>query len=597
MTINKILLGETIRGMTNVHPLVTQKFYNRTAKETSRLYFPDAEKEFLENQGIYLNVDVDCEDAKKYLVASTSFYYDRNHNNTLDEGELAFNIHVYASKNGPKLKEAFECVTPKKGEMLIFIEDNKDDWSKQIVRIKIAKDVSGAIKKSDLHHSKVLDFINRKTEGEGLSQENFKQLVETGEIEEKFTVSETFFSGLGYVLALVFSSLKAVGWILEKTGTAAEYLKLPDNVWDTQNEDYLFKKENILSLLTIDASILDTLEQTLTNDKTKLEWNDLIPDFVTQKITSTINYLKIYIKKYNAFIEKAVASWFENEEKLFEFQGKIALMSGLYNGLIDFIVSTLQFLGNMSQTPFDVAYNWQDFLETIDNIWESITNIDWDVFWTSLSAFFETIKTKLINSKGEYDWVRLAYIIGFAVVFVGTMFIPIVGWVGKAAKLAKLENLIPKKLLETMQKALNGIKVAGKNAKQSGLRTIEKLFELFAKGGKTIKEFFSKLADDVANWFIKNKEKYKLVDKVDATLLGSIRILKSNPKFKDSIEYIKLIGRPLGKVLALESEAAINLYTKSYYILFNKALRKLDGVKLTKEFRAMQKVLDDALNK
>ena len=41
----------------------------------------------------------------------------------------------------------------------------------------------------------------------------------------------------------------------------------------------------------------------------------------------------------------------------------------------------------------------------------------------------------------------------------------------------------------------------------------------------------------------------------------------------------------------------LNLYTKSYYLLFNKALRKLEGIRLTREYKAMQKVLDDAMEK
>ena len=80
-------------------------------------------------------------------------------------------------------------------------------------------------------------------------------------------------------------------------------------------------------------------------------------------------------------------------------------------------------------------------------------------------------------------------------------------------------------------------------------------------------------------------------------LLNQSKILRKNPKFLDSLEYIKLIGRPLGKLLALEQEAAVNLYTKSYYIAFNKALRKLEGIKMTAEFKAMQQVLDNALEK
>ena len=169
---NKVLRGETIRGMTNVHPLVTHKFYNRKSEDIRQLYFPDAENKFLKDEGISLSIDVDCEEARKLLVNSTDIFYDYNLNGTLDDEEFAFQMLLFASKDGKKIKEAFECVTSEKGQVFIFIEDNKDDWSNQWVRIKIAQDVQDTIKQSHLYHTKVLTTINSETTG--LSQEHLK---------------------------------------------------------------------------------------------------------------------------------------------------------------------------------------------------------------------------------------------------------------------------------------------------------------------------------------------------------------------------------------------------------------------------------------
>ena len=600
---DKIVLGETIRGMTNMHPLAQYKFYNRTTEDISKLYFPDAEKQFLESQGISLDIDIDCETSKALLVKSTDFFYDYNKNDKVDEGEFAFKLHIFASKDGLKLQEAFECASPKAGEMLVFIEDDKDALSRQVVRIKIAEDVRASIKQSDLYNQNVLNVIHRNTTGEGLSQEAFKQLVTSGEIIQTIEISNAFFTGLGWLLIGVSAPAKAIGWIVSKIADGIDYLKLPEKVWDTQNEDYLFTKETIINLLTIDTSFLESLERDLIHGKTTLDWNDLIPDFASKKITQLIAYLKAYVENYNTFIEQTVNTWFDNLFNVLDIQAKIALASGVYNGVIDFIVSTLLFIGDTLQSPFDILRDWQGFLETIDNIFDKIANINWDLLWEELQLFFGKLKDKLKNNEGEYDWVRIAYIIGFAIVFVGTMFIPIAGWLGKLSKAAKLDKLIPQELLVMLQKALSGYKQTTKNIKISALLTMDALLNIFVKGKQAIKAFFNTLVDEIVNWFIKHKKVYKLVDKVDTILLAAFRILKSNPNFIKCIELVKTPinkgghGRHLGRWLAIESEAVIKFYTANTYRRLNKALRGIDNIKLDRELKAIKKILDDALDK
>lgn len=142
---------------------------------------------------------------------------------------------------------------------------------------------------------------------------------------------------------------------------------------------------------------------------------------------------------------------------------------------------------------------------------------------------------------------------------------------------------------------------SGEIPKKSGqlIKLLNDLGEFLGKKtkGKLFNDEIKKVLDDAVKYFQQNKKTFSLVDDVDNALLPYIRILKRNRSYQESIEYIKLIRRPLGKWLALEQEATVNLYTKSYYIAFNKALRKLGGVKLTQEFKATQKVLDNALDK
>jgi len=103
-----VYFGQTIRGMTHVHPLTRMKFSSRTSREIEELYFPDAEKQFLNQIGIITDVDSDTKPETYH--SSTDFYYDTNKNGRIgDKGDtFAFKIILHVSKNGNKIKEAYE---------------------------------------------------------------------------------------------------------------------------------------------------------------------------------------------------------------------------------------------------------------------------------------------------------------------------------------------------------------------------------------------------------------------------------------------------------------------------------------------------------
>ena len=111
-----------------------------------------------------------------------------------------------------------------------------------------------------------------------------------------------------------------------------------------------------------------------------------------------------------------------------------------------------------------------------------------------------------------------------------------------------------------------------------------------------IKEFFEKIWDAIAQWFLKNKKAFALVEEMDSYILHWIKVLKQNSGYLKAIELVKAEhGRKLGQWLIIESEATIKLYTANAFIKLNKALRKL--IPMERELNAMQKILDDALSK
>ena len=124
----------------------------------------------------------------------------------------------------------------------------------------------------------------------------------------------------------------------------------------------------------------------------------------------------------------------------------------------------------------------------------------------------------------------------------------------------------------------------------------EQLLAVFAKGKISITAFLEKIWKKIAAWLVKNKKAFSYVEKVDNAMLPLIRILNSNVAYKKCVKLVKA-NRYFGRWMAIESEAMIKLYTANTYIRLNKALRGFGGIKLNRELKAMQKVLDDALSK
>ncbi len=503
-----ITYGETIRGMQNVSPLLTYKFSNLDSQDMAEKYFLDFYKE--NNKGIEIIVadeaKIDPSDISEFI---SDFTYP-------DTGELAFTLKVFISTDGLKIREAYEVTNPSESEVLFFIEENKDDWSKQVLFAKIGSTVRANL--YDFTHlsqnDDALKYINTLLSSESkISFEILKELCENGYIEEKTTADYIILKGLGNVLTVFSAPAKAVGWVVEKAGEAIDLLKIPERFWDDENENYVFSKESILNSLTIDTG--GFLNQVLHADTSAIGY--VIDIYGKANFEKQIDLFTTPISgtatAYNAFVTRLVEDVFagleDNPEITDSVKQDFALLAGLWNGLVDFISSTLKFIGTLVQSGFDIVNNWQDFLEIIDNITKSLKSIKPEEIWEGIKILYEQVKTYLKDADG-LNWARIAYIVGYAIAFVGTMFIPIAGWVGK---IAKVDKLIPDELLkmlktsgETISKQLNA---QSRNARLKILQQSSELLQIFAKGKDEIVKFFTKLGDDIGKWFVENKEKYK----------------------------------------------------------------------------------------
>ena len=597
--------GETLRGMTNVSPLAEMKLYNQTSEQIFNKYFPDAENIQKGNSNLIIDpVDTDREG---FTFEQYDFFFDSNKNG-IQEGfeKSAFKLLLFVSTDGNKVQECYEVVKPAEDEIILFLETDHDILSSDVLYGRISEKIRKLYIDPDtekLYKSFFEgDFMDVVKRYYSTDKDTIEQLLTKGFIENK-SFSSFIFEGIKYVLLMSSAPAKAMGWVLKKIGGGADYLKIPDKFWDTESSDYLFDKENLIKNLSISDKALEDLKNIFT-DRQGFDLSDIIPEVLDDIILKQIAVMESFTGKYNSYVESRIKDILnasenpQNDNEIAEDIAKaVALLCGLWNGLVDFVASTLKFAGSLLEAPFDIAEDFQKTLETIDNFCSMLSS---KALWSNLEkAAEEGIKNmeQYLKSKnaGDINWVRVYYISGFTVSFVATLFIPIADALNALAKAGEVGEILAK-VNEGISKAASEIANLARKTKEGIWKALMELFEMFAEGGEKLKEFVEKLWKAIADWFLKNKKLVSLVDEVDDIIKPLIKILKKNPAYVKAIELILgKQGRHLGQWLAIESEAVIKLYTGNIYIRLNKALRGV--VKLDRELKAVQKVLDNALEK
>jgi hypothetical protein len=511
---NPFKTGENIRGMNNVSPLVAEKLYNQTADDIKNKYFPNGNISNNENTTIVEDITF----KKKYKFNSYSYYFDTNKNGNFgDEGDLlAFKLLIFVSNDGNKVKECYEVVRPKEDEVILFLESDSGELSKDVLYGRISErvrkqflDEKGNLK-NNLFDNEIMKAVNKNTNI--INQKTIEELMKKGYIEGN-QIKEGFFTFLKYVMMGVSAPIKALGWILKKLGNGVDYLRISDNFWDTEIEGYFFKKNNLINALTIPTEKLKYLRDLFT-DKKGFNFEDLTPKFIDDLVLSQLNKLENFINNYNNYVKEQIEYFFNPEEPTIqevreELTENIALLCGIWNGLVDFIAATLKFFGSLLEAPFDVSKDFQHTLEMIDNFWDMLDMTLLKNMWEAIKEGIKQI-TNYFTSKNldDFNWVRINYAAGFTFSFIATFFIPLadIAKIGEVGKMGEILAKINSEIGNSISQTAKFVKIKTAEEFQKVSKALESLIEIFKSGGQKLQNFVNNLWKKIADWFLNNKK-------------------------------------------------------------------------------------------
>lgn len=509
--------GETIRGMGNVSPLATMKFYNQSSEHILNKYFPDAD--YLQQKNSNLILDAIDEAKNGYDFKRYDFFSDKNRDSKINtDEELIFKLLLFVSADGNKVKECYEVVKPADDEIILFLETDSDSLSGQ----KLFGRVSEKIRKTYVNtstgklYSSFFDGNIMDTVQKYLSKINkpiIEELFINGHITDK-SISVDFFSGLRYLLLALSAPTKALGWVMNKIGDGIDFLKIPDEFWDTENENYSFNKENIIENLSISTDKLAILKN-LFKDKKGFDLADITPKMLDDIILNQLAVIESFVGKYNSYVKTEIEDIFKRLElpgmeiATDSIAQPIALICGVWNGLVDFVSSIIKFIGMLLEAPFDISKDFQQILEMIDNFWDGLR--DGSVWKNLKNAVDGGMKdmVEYLKSKNTDDinWVRIYYLSGFTISFAATFFIPVAN-TAKLANLGKAGDILAE-IQKSLFQTAKFVKVQTAEAYQTASKALMNLFELIKVGGQKLQNFVRDIWKKIVEWFVKNKESIK----------------------------------------------------------------------------------------
>jgi hypothetical protein len=457
---NTFTIGENIRGMNNVSPLATYKFYNQNSNEIASKYFVDADPP---EKGTFTYVSDIRSDLTQYIKDVKDFYYYEKQ----DVDHFAFKVILFSSTEATKLKECFEVCKPKGREVLMFVEDNKGDTSGTYGAIRISEELLQFFTNKDKQYKNynflsydlqdnknVYDYLRKSVPG--ITEEQLTNLFHKGYIEDKriglvkdfFQFASAFSSGMSFIPGVSWLTndvaRTAMSAILGKAIQLIEKTRLEENRWQPKppkkengepDENYRYeplissgKDENGTINITQLAKIL----------KGMLEAQNLVmrnvllvrKDFTSNtKATGILEFLYAkYLDSYD--IALSVINGLEDlsEMEFLKYGTKAynALLCGVWNGLID-SVSGLFALVKMFYDGItlgkDFVQNVEKYLPTLleqyDETIEAIKNI-------SFSQTAKYIYTKLRKINLTFDHVACAYFTGYVYGFIISLIIEVV---------------------------------------------------------------------------------------------------------------------------------------------------------------------------
>lgn len=511
----KIKRGETHRGLTNVHPFVTQYRDNLDSNQIDHRYFVDASKTTHNNVSIITDVDTDNQALE---IIKKEFYIDNNLNGKKDTGEYVFHLIIFQSRDGNKISEAYKAsAEPNSNEIVLYLEQGHDVFSSQKIYAKVGEGVSKKVLSTEnVYKNTLWEVLNEHLKFN--DKDLIFELLEKGQIEGNVIVF-SFLKAINTTLQVLYAPAFAIGWLIEKIGEGLDLLKLPTTIWDVNGEDYFFEKDKLLEKLTISTEKVNQLQQKILDDKT---YQFFLPDMVELILDGMLNKLKSTVANYNKWVTNKVTEISEAMAKNPEMQNEllqdIALLCGIWDGIVDTFSSVIIFIGQVAQSVFKAAVNSDELLETIDNVFDFLTS---GKVWESISAFFIKMKDELFKiNLADIDLVKTSYILGFGIVFIAGFFIPLAN-IAKVGKLGSLGSKFSEMLTE-VGKVLKTFPEAMKS--KMAIQQINRMLDVFYSSEKTT-IYAEKIANEIKKWLVRNKEL------IEATWIKVQRVFSKESKY------------------------------------------------------------------
>ena len=544
------------------------KYLKRTSTEIQEIFFGFITPIKINNLTLTQEPNCECNiDPREFLV-----YKERGNTPGYqkEEDELLFKVKIFISTRGEIIQQSyFECGVDT-NEVLLFIEDNTGDTSNAKMYAKFGSESQKAILLGLGATNSLFNFLKTIP---GVTEDVINELITKGEYESESSIIKSITVGLFKFVSILAYPAKAIGWIVDKLGnTILNLLTLPDSVWDSRSEEYFLNRENVIKSLNIDTGILKTINSSLNDDPEKLQFTDIIPDFVLEYVKKGITIVEYLINNYNQFVTAQINRLYDEYEQTVEkadfylqLSESVAYTCGIWNGIVDFVGGLLIFIGQVLQVQNNIGKDFEAFLEHFDSFIDSVKQFDFSEFWNGVTTQFGEIKKYLQNLKlTDINFDKVAYFTGFAIAFIATMFIPFTAFAKPINVLNKAKNIFPAGLVEKISQATVKTSDFAINATQKSASAFLKMFReivtLLNKGAKAVADFVKDLWKKIADWFVDNKKIFKKIEVLtpeELDWMASRKIGNLGGKVLKSTQIRKLRGilKQKGILLIVEGDA------------------------------------------
>lgn len=513
-----------------VSPFAKQfEFKSLTSKEIADNYFNNIKPVQKGNIAVYQEPETKTD----VILKKISVYRDNDPTKGFQEGRdvLLYKILAYISTSQSKLKDLYLKSENRveDNEILLFLEDNTNDFSDQYLFARFGK----SVKKEHLLAADQQDNLIKLIPD--FSSEMLQELIQTGQVKAKNTITGAIAKGMLYIVSFIGLPGKAIGWVCDEIGDAiSNYLTIPETVWDSKGEEYFLKRENVLKDLQIDTSFINTVPDFLKKQHQYSWFNSFLsPQNTALFLAEPMNAIVGLVNNYNIQVQQIIDSFYEKNNTQNTSSGtkitlldtlaiseQVAFLCGIWNGLVDFIAGTFKFLAMALSAQYDFATNHQEIMEELDELYANIKKIKFtDVLIPAVVTYFQIFSeiNKFFTSKNpteEYNFDKIAYFTGFGLAFIATAFIPYTQLV-KVSGITKASKLIPEEFLSGLSQvkggAVNGIKPM--------LVLFREMSGVLAKGTNEIMAFFQRIKKAIVEWFKINLKKQQQFIKYGKALL------------------------------------------------------------------------------